>query len=63
MHRPIVIMKNFKILFLNLKLNPKNNIIITELDLIINPMIPDVLNNNMRINETVNNTLSPDGTP
>ena len=63
MHRPIVIMKNFKILFLNLKLNPKNNIIIIELDLIINPMIPDVLNNNMRINETVNNTLSPDGTP
>ena len=63
MHRPIVIMKNFKILFLNLKLNPKNNIIITELNLIINPMIPDVLNNNMRINKTVNNTLSPDGTP
>ena len=63
MHKPIVIMKNFKILFLNLKLNPKNNIIITELDLIINPIIPDVLNNNMRMSETVNSTLSPDGIP
>lgn len=63
MHKPIVIMKNFKILFLNLKLSPKNNIIITELDLIINPIIPDVLNNNMRMSETVNSTLSPDGIP
>ncbi len=56
-------MRNFKTLFFDFLDNPKNITLITAHERIIKPIIPDVLNNSMRIIETINNMLIPDGIP
>lgn len=63
MTKPIVIMRNFRILFFKFLDSPRNITVITEHERITKPIMPDVLNNSIRIIETVNKTLIPDGIP